>query len=57
MRRKPGRPKMINSRDMVVTVRLSKQEYARLKMLADMKKTSISDSIRLLIGKCWTLIS
>lgn len=55
--KKVGRPKKVNSRDIVVTVRLSKHEYTRLKMLADVKKTSISDSIRLLISKCWALIS
>lgn len=57
MYKKVGRPKKFDSRDIVVTVRLSKQEYTRLKMLADMKKSSISDVIRLLISKCWTLIS
>lgn len=57
MYKKVGRPKKFDSRDIVVTVRLSRQEYTRLRMLADKKKTSISDVIRLLISKCWTLIS
>ena len=57
MYKKVGRPKKLNSRDIVVTVRMGRDEYTRLKLLAGKKKTSNSDIIRLLINKYWSLIS
>lgn len=57
MYKKVGRPKKFNSRDIVVTVRMGRDEYTRLKLLAGKKKTSNSDIIRLLINKYWSLIS
>lgn len=57
MYKKVGRPKKFNSRDIVVTVRMGRDEYTRLKLLAGKRKTSNSDIIRLLINKYWSLIS
>ena len=53
-KKKPGRPKKYDSKDIVITVRLSKKEYGRLRTLADEKETSISSMIRMLINEYWS---
>lgn len=53
-RKKPGRPKKFDSKDIVINVRLSKKEYGRLRSLADEKELSISSVIRMLINEYWT---
>jgi hypothetical protein len=53
-KKKPGRPKKFDSKDIVINVRLSKKEYGRLRNLADEKEVSISSTIRMLINEYWT---
>ena len=52
-RKKPGRPKLANSRDTVFKLRLSRAEHEKLRVLADENCVSMSELVRLWIDKTW----
>ena len=53
MNGKRGRPKQYNNKDVRITIRLSRQEFDRIRILADERDMSISKRIRRLINEYW----
>lgn len=55
MKSKRGRPKKVNAKDCTLTVRLTKKDMGRLRILAEEKDVSLSEMISRLIKICWEL--